>query len=156
MDTLFSGKAVLPFLLFHTISIRISSENCNRFPQLRIEFFSVRSKLVLEVICLQGLRLESQESCFPFSSSGKVKDIYFIPSSESSAYLKQIKCILSAVKKYRIFSLVMNTINNFYFFTVANRGCFDNFKLIFFQKISGMHRSWLTLRYGRRHVKYSK
>ena len=31
---------------------------------------------------------------------------YFIPSSESSAYLKQIKCILSAVKKYRIFSLV--------------------------------------------------
>ena len=36
--------------------------------------------------------------------------IYFIPSSESSAYLKQIKCILSAVKKYRIFSLVTDTI----------------------------------------------
>ena len=35
---------------------------------------------------------------------------YFIPSSESSAYLKQIKCILSAVKKYRIFSLVTDTI----------------------------------------------
>ena len=34
----------------------------------------------------------------------------FIPSSESSAYLKQIKCILSAVKKYRIFSLVTDTI----------------------------------------------
>ena len=34
----------------------------------------------------------------------------FIPSSEFSAYLKQIKVILSAVKKYRIFSLVTNTI----------------------------------------------
>ena len=38
------------------------------------------------------------------------KIFYFIPSSESSAYLKQIKCILSAVKKYRIFSLVTDTI----------------------------------------------
>ena len=38
------------------------------------------------------------------------KMLYFIPSSESSAYLKQIKCILSAVKKYRIFSLVTDTI----------------------------------------------
>ena len=36
--------------------------------------------------------------------------INFIPSSESSAYLKQIKGILSAVKKYRSFSLVTNTI----------------------------------------------
>ena len=35
---------------------------------------------------------------------------YFIPSSEFNAYLKQIKVILSAVKIYRIFSLVMNTI----------------------------------------------
>ena len=35
---------------------------------------------------------------------------YSIPSSEFNAYLKQIKVILSAVKKYRIFSLVMNTI----------------------------------------------
>ena len=38
------------------------------------------------------------------------KNIYFIPSSDFNAYLKQIKIILSAVKKYRIFSLVMNTI----------------------------------------------
>ena len=36
--------------------------------------------------------------------------IYFIPSSEFNTYLKQIKVILSAVKKYRIFSLVTNTI----------------------------------------------
>ena len=37
--------------------------------------------------------------------------IYFIPSSsEFNAYLKQIKVILSAVKKYRILSLVTNTI----------------------------------------------
>ena len=35
---------------------------------------------------------------------------YFIPRSEFNAYLKQIKVLLSAVKKYRIFSLVMNTI----------------------------------------------
>ena len=35
---------------------------------------------------------------------------YFIPSSESNAYLKQIKVLFSAVKKYRIFSLVTNTI----------------------------------------------
>ena len=39
---------------------------------------------------------------------------YFIPSSEFNAYLKQIKVILSTVKKYRIFSLVMNT---FYIFS---------------------------------------
>ena len=38
------------------------------------------------------------------------KYFYFIPSSESSAYQKQIKGILSAVKKYRIFSLVTDTI----------------------------------------------
>ena len=38
------------------------------------------------------------------------KQFYFIPSSESSAYLKQIKCILSAMKKYRVFSLVTDTI----------------------------------------------
>ena len=41
---------------------------------------------------------------------GVSRTFYFIPSSESSAYLKQIKCILSAVKKYRIFSLVTDTI----------------------------------------------
>ena len=33
-----------------------------------------------------------------------------IPSSEFNAYLKQIKVILSVVKKYRMFSLVKNTI----------------------------------------------
>ena len=32
--------------------------------------------------------------------------IYFIPSSESSAYIKQIKGILFAVKKYRIVEAV--------------------------------------------------
>ena len=54
-----------------------------------------------------------------YSMKQKKTLFYFIPSSESSAYLKQIKCILSAVKKYRIFSLVTDTI--FIFFTVANR-----------------------------------
>ena len=38
------------------------------------------------------------------------KTLYFIPSSEFNAYLKQIKVVLSTVKKYRIFSLVTNTI----------------------------------------------
>ena len=36
--------------------------------------------------------------------------VYFILSSEFNAYLKQIKWIMSAVKIYRIFSLVTNTI----------------------------------------------
>ena len=39
-----------------------------------------------------------------------VLNISFIPSSEFNAYLKQIKVLLSTVKKYRIFSLVKNTI----------------------------------------------
>ena len=45
--------------------------------------------------------------------SGRIENsgaLYFIPSSEFSAYLKQIKVILSTVKKYGIFSLVTNTI----------------------------------------------
>ena len=71
---------------------------------------------------------------------------YFIPSSEFNAYLKQIKVILSAVKKYRIF--FTSDENDLYFFTVANRGCFDNLGLNFFQKNSGMHPFCLTLRYG--------
>ena len=58
--------------------------------------------------------------------------IHFIPSSEFNTYLKQIKVILSVVKKYRIFSLLTNTI--YIFFTVANTGCFDNLGLNFFQK----------------------
>ena len=40
----------------------------------------------------------------------EVNPFYFIPSSEFNAYLMQIKNILSTVKKYRIFSLVTNTI----------------------------------------------
>ena len=48
----------------------------------------------------------------------------FNPSSEFSAYIKQIKVVLSTVKKYRIFSLVTNTI--YIFFIVANRGCLDS------------------------------
>ena len=70
--------------------------------------------------------LDSETEC----TKNEDMPIYFIPSSEVNAYLKQIKGILSAVKKYRIFSLVTNTI--FIFFTVANRGCFDNLGLKFF------------------------
>ena len=44
---------------------------------------------------------------------------YLILSSEFNAFLKQIKVILSTVKKYRVFPLVTNT-------TGANRGCFDS------------------------------
>ena len=39
---------------------------------------------------------------------------YFILNSEFNAYLKQIKAILSTVKKYSIFSLVTNTIYTFH------------------------------------------
>ena len=81
----------------------------------------------------------------------KIKAFNYIPSSEFNAYLKQINVILSAVKKYRIFSLVANTI--YIFFTVANKGCFDNLGLNFLQKRSGIHYSCLTLRYGRSQVK---
>ena len=45
----------------------------------------------------------------------KKKIFYLIPSDDSSAYLEQIKGILSIVKKYRMFSLVTNTI---YFFSL--------------------------------------
>ena len=45
---------------------------------------------------------------YPYPVCKKI--LYFIPSSEFNAYLKQIKVILSAVKRYRIFSLVTNTI----------------------------------------------
>ena len=63
----------------------------------------------------------------------------------SIAYLKQIKVILSAVKKRIFFT---SDEYDLYFFTVANRGCFDYLGLNFFQKRSGMHCSCLTLRYG--------
>ena len=36
--------------------------------------------------------------------------VYFVPSSESNAYLMQIKVIFSTVKKYRIFPLVTSMI----------------------------------------------
>ena len=35
---------------------------------------------------------------------------YFIPNSEFNTYRMQVNVILSIVKKYRIFSLVTNTI----------------------------------------------
>ena len=40
-----------------------------------------------------------------------------------------------------------------YFFTVANRGCFDNFGLGFFLKKSGMHGLCLALSHGCTQVK---
>ena len=81
---------------------------------------------------------------------GAVLRFDFIPSSEFNAYLKQIKVILSALKKYRIFSLVTNTI---YIFNCSKQRRFDYLGLNFLQKRSGMHCSCLTLRYGSTHVK---
>ena len=52
------------------------------------------------------------------------KRVYFISSSDFNAYLREIKVLLSTVKRYRIFSLVTNTIC--IFFTAVNRGCLDN------------------------------
>ena len=64
------------------------------------------------------------------------KTFYFIP------------CISKADKSHSVCSEKKS-----YFFTVANRGCFDNLGLNFFQKRSGMHCSCLTLRLGSTHVK---
>ena len=99
-------------------------------------------------------------SCFPLylqpvkygrSPSHGPNSFYLIPSSEFNAYLKQIKVTLSAVKKISYF--FTSDEYDLYFFTAANRGCFDNLGLNFFQKRSGRHCSCLTLRYGSRYVK---
>ena len=99
---------------------------------------------------IKSVTIRSQLRTIHFSIIIRYR-IYFIPSSEFNAYQKQIKFILSAVKKYRFF--FTSDENDLYFFTVANRGCFGNVGFIFFQKKSGMYRSCLTLRYGSRHVK---
>ena len=67
-----------------------------------------RPKLYTILAFLSAIGLMVKGDTVPLMVTGAT--IYFIPSSESSAYLKQIKCILSAVKKYRIFSLVTDTI----------------------------------------------
>ena len=72
--------------------------------------------------------------------------IYFIPSNEFNAYLKQIKVIVSAVKKISYF--FTSDEYNLYFVTVANRGCFDNLVFNFSPKRSGLHHSCLTLCYA--------
>ena len=41
--------------------------------------------------------------------------IYFIPRSEFKAHLKQMKVILSSVKKYYVLSLIMITIYIFHY-----------------------------------------
>ena len=78
----------------------------------------------------------------------------FFLRSEFSVNLKQIKLILSTVIK-SYFHLIFFNSDEYalYFFTVANRDSFDSLGLNFFPKRSGMHRSCLTLRYGRTHVK---
>ena len=75
---------------------------------------------------------------------------YFILNSEFNAYLKQIKVILSTVKKMYFFT---SDEYSFYFFTVAYRGNFNNLGVNFFAKRSGMHLPCLTLRHGCTHVK---
>ena len=60
--------------------------------------------------------------------------IYFIASSEFNAYLKQIKNIIVCSEKISYF--FTSDEYDLYFFTGANRGCFDNVGLNFFQKRS--------------------
>ena len=60
---------------------------------------------------------------------GRSRTLYFIPSSEFNAYLKQIKVILSTVEKYRIF--FTSDEYDLYFSTAANRDCFNNLRLNF-------------------------
>ena len=81
-------------------------------------------------------------------------NFYFIPK-------QWVQCISNSDKGDIVYSEKISYFftsdeYEFYFFTVANRGCFDILKLTFFPKRSGMHRSCLTLRYGRTHVTYSK
>ena len=66
--------------------------------------------------------------------------IYFIPSSEFNAYLEQIKVV-------DCLQFFTSDEYGLYFFTVANRGYFDNLGFNFFPKRSGMHCFCLTLRY---------
>ena len=54
--------------------------------------------------------------------------------------------IVCSEEKYRI--QFTSDEYDVYFFTVANGSCFDILRLDFFPKTSGMHRSYLTLRYG--------
>ena len=55
---------------------------------------------------------ELSEKFLPFLLWAKFWDraFYFIPSSEVNAYLPLIKVLMFTLKKYRIFSLVKNTI----------------------------------------------
>ena len=57
---------------------------------------------------------------------------YFIPSSEFNACLKQVKVVLST-QKISFFFFTSDEYD-LYFFTVANRGYFDNLGLHFFLK----------------------
>ena len=79
------------------------------------------------------------------------KLFYFILSSDFNAYLKQVKITLSTMDKILYF--FTSDEYDLIFFTVVNRGCSDNLGHNFFPKRSGMHRSCLTLRNGRTHVK---
>ena len=80
-----------------------------------------------------------------------MKYFYFIPSSEFNAYLKQVKKVIVCSETISYF--FTGDEYDVYFFTVANRGCFDNLGLNFFQNRSELHRSCLTLCYGSTHVK---
>ena len=71
-------------------------------PSLCIKYFT-------NYRCLNGVRVWIFGHLAISKQSLEGYNSYFIPSTESSAYLKQIKGIMCAVKKYRIFSLVTNT-----------------------------------------------
>ena len=76
----------------------------------------------------------------------QVSDFYFIASSEFNAYEMWVKIVFFySKKKYRIFSLVTDTI---YIFTLAKQGILDNFGTgIFYQKVlSEGYLSEITLR----------
>ena len=60
----------------------------------------------------------------------EIEDIYFIPNSESKAEKSHIVC------SEKISYFFTSDEYDLYFFTVANRGCFDNLELNFFQKNS--------------------
>ena len=79
--------------------------------------------------------------------------VNFIMEIMSLHYSEAVQYIFTKLDTNIKFICFTSDEYDLYFFTVANRGCFDNLGLNFFQKRSGMHRFCLTLRYESTHVK---
>ena len=109
--------------------------------------FSLVAPPLVKILLLEFIRWNKNRSY-----TEKVKYPLFIPSSEFNAYLKQIKVVLTTVKKYRIFSLVTNTI---YIFHCSKQRHFRQFRAKFLpEKVrNALFESDVTLRMYARQIK---